>query len=366
MKNRLFPFVLMAAALVGIAKPISAQTFPSGIEVVAELPRANPPGNIAVTPDGQLIMSQHQFYGTDIKVVKVLLDGTLEPFPNEAWASPPDANGIGLNNVLGIRADGKGVVWMLDNPGDGDSGRLVGWDTRSDSLHQVVYLTQPVIPDNTFLNDFAIDSYNNAVYIADTAGGSNSALIVVDLSTGYARRVLEGHSSMQPEDIPIVVDGRTMMLGDAEARIGVNPITIDPDNECVYYGPMSGRSLYRIRTSDLLNRTLTPDQLSGKVERFGDKPISDGITIDAGNNIYVTDITQNAIGVVDPEGAYRILYQDESISWADGFGFGPDSYIYVTVNQLQNSPALSQGSDNSRPPYYLLRFSSVEAGVVGR
>ena len=255
---------------------------------------------------------------------------------------------------------------MLDNPGNGDSGRLVGWDTRSDSLHQVVYLTQPIIPDNTFLNDFAVDAYNDTIYIADTAGGSNSALIIVDLQTGYARRVLEGHPSMQPEDIPIIIDGQTVMLGDAEARIGVNPITIDPNNEWVYYGPMSGQSLYRIRTSDLLNSTLSPAQLSAKVERFGDKPISDGITIDAGNNVYVTDITQNAIGVIDPSGNYRILYQDESLSWTDGFGFGPDNHIYVTVNQLQSSPALNQGNDVYQPPYYLLRFPSVDAGIVGR
>ena len=223
---------------------------------------------------------------------------------------------------------------MLDNPGNGHSGRLVGWDTRSDSLHRLLYLTQPVTVDNTFLNDFAIDSYNNVIYVADTAGGSNSALIVVDLHTGYARRVLEGHPSMQPEDIPIVIDGQTILLGEAEARIGINPITIDPNNEWVYYGPMSGRSLYRIRTSDLVDHTLTPDQLSDKVERFSDKPISDGITIDAGNNIYITDITQNAIGTIDPEGAYRILYQDAALSWTDGFGFGPENHIYVTVNQL--------------------------------
>ncbi len=102
MKNSLLPFSLIAT-LIGITQPTSAQTFPTGIEIVAELPQQNPPGNIAVTPDGQLIMSQHQFYGTDIKVVKILSDNSIQPFPNAAWASPPDANGIGLNNVLGIR-----------------------------------------------------------------------------------------------------------------------------------------------------------------------------------------------------------------------------------------------------------------------
>ena len=374
MKHKLFALTTMAT-LAGISVLIRdvvvgrmaiATPFPEGIEVVAEFPQENPPGNIAVTPDGRLIMSQHQFYGTDLKVVEVLPDGSVEPFPTPEWSSPPDVNGIGLNNVLGIRADGDGVVWMLDNAGENTSGRLVGWDTRMQQLHQIVYLAPPLTPNNAFLNDFAVDLYHDAAYIADTAGGSNSALIVVDLNTGHSRRVLEGHPSMQPEDIPMVIDDRTIMAGDEEARIGVNPITLDPSNEWVYYGPMSGQSLYRIRTVDLLDQALSPTDLAARVERFGDKPISDGITIDGGGNVYVTDITNNAIGVVDPNGEYRVLYQDDALSWTDGFGFGPDNQIYVTVNQLHRSPALNQDEDGSTPPYYLLRFPAIDAGVVGR
>ena len=360
---------LFIAPLASLGFPsASAQgnPFPEGLESVAEFPVGNPPGNIAVTPDGRLIMSQHQFYGTNIKIVEVFEDGSVQPFPNADWASPPDANGIGLNNVLGIRSDGQGVVWMLDNAGEYTSGRLVGWDTKRDRLHQIIYLGMPLAPDNAFLNDFAIDAYNNAAYIADTAAGENSALIVVDLNTGYSRRVLEGHPSMRPEDIPMMIDGNEVTLGGEGARIGVNPITIDPSNEWVYYGPMTGRSLYRIRTNYLLDTALHSDDLANLVERFGDKPISDGITIDGGGNVYVTDITNNAIGVVDPSGTYQVLYQDEDLSWTDGFGFGPNNHIYVTVNQLQRSPALNQGIDDSVPPYYLLRFPALEAGVVGR
>lgn len=358
---------IAAIAAIAISPTVAvAAPFPPALEVVAELPSQHPPGNIAVTPDGRLIMSQHQFYGTDFKVVEVQPDGSVQPFPNAAWSASPDDNGIGLNNVLGIRADGNGIVWMLDNPGEDGTGRLVGWDTRRDRLHRVIYLAPPVIPENTFLNDFAVDPYHDAIYIADTAGGSNAALIVVDLETGYARRVLEGHVSVQPQDIPMVIDGETVTLGGEAARVGVNPITLDPSNEWVYYGPMSGRSLYRIRTTDLLDRALSPDALAARVQRFGDKPISDGITIDAGGNVYVTDITNNAIGVIAPSGDYRVLYQDEDLSWTDGFGFGPDNHIYVTVNQLHRSPVLNQGADDSRPPYYLLRFPAIEAGIVGR
>ncbi|MGF1514367.1 MAG: L-dopachrome tautomerase-related protein [Elainellaceae cyanobacterium] len=338
----------------------------ASLETVAALSSDHPPGNIAVTPEGRLIMSQHQFYGTEYKVVELLPEGQIVPFPTEDWSSSPNAGGVGLNNVLGIRSDRQGVVWMLDNPGDDGTGRLVGWDTRSDQLHRVIYLPPSLIPENAFLNDFAIDDFHNAVYVADPAGGDNAALLVVDLETGYARRVLEGHASMIPEDIDTVVDGQLASLGGEPARVGVDSITVDPSNEWLYYGPLSGRSLYRIRTADLLDTSLTPDALAERVERFGDKPISDGITIDAGGNIYITDVTNNAIGVVQPNGEYRVLYQDEQISWPDGFGFGPDNFIYVTVNQLHLSPALNGGEDASVPPYYILRFPSVEAGIVGR
>jgi hypothetical protein len=36
------------------------------LEIVAELPVEHPPGNIAVTPTGRIIMSQHQFYGAPL------------------------------------------------------------------------------------------------------------------------------------------------------------------------------------------------------------------------------------------------------------------------------------------------------------
>jgi sugar lactone lactonase YvrE len=349
-----------------ISQRAIAQSFPSELDVVAKFPKEHPPGNIAVTADQRLIMSQHQFYGTKFKVVEVLSDGSVRPFPNAEWSSSPDRNGVGLNNVLGIRADRNGIVWMLDNPGEGGSGRLIGWDTCQNQLHQIIYLAPPVIPENTFLNDFAVDHYHNAVYIADTASGDNAALIIVDLNTGQARRVLEGHSSMQPEDLPMVIDGKEVTFNGEPARVGVNPITIDPSNEWVYYGAMSGRSLYRIRTADLFDQSQSHSELAAKVERFGNKPISEGITIDGGGNIYVTDLTNNAIGVVNAEGNYRILYQDNDLSWTNGFGFGPDNQIYVTVNQLHRSPPLNQGTDDSQPPFYLLQFPALEAGVVGR
>ena len=348
-----------------IRHPVVAQI--DELEIVAEFPAEHPPGNIAVTPDGRLIMSQHQFYGAPLRVVEVLDDGSVVPFPNEAWSSEPNPKGVGLNTVLGLRSDPEGIVWMLDrSAGEKQPGKVVGWDTKSDELDRVIYLPQPVIANSPFLNDLAVDRQHNAIYITDTAEGDDSALIVVDLYTGFSRRVLEGDISTRPEDIPLIVDERLINSGGKPARIGVNPITIDPDNEWVYYGPMSGRSLYRIATEDLLDESLTEGELAARVERYGDKPICDGITIDGAGNVYITSITNNAIGVVDQTGEYRTLYQDDLLNWTDGMAFGPDDYIYVTVSQLHNSPPLNNGKNDSNPPFHLVRFPALASGEVGR
>lgn len=212
-----------------------------------------------------------------------------------------------------------------------------------------------------------MDLDHNAIYVTDTASGNNSALIVVDLNTGFSRRVLEGDISTRPEDIPMIINERVINMQGKPAQVGVNPITVDPNNEWVYYAPMSGTSLYRVSTKDLLNESLSRSQLSSRVERYGDKPICDGITVDNAGNVYITSITENAIGVVDRTGVYRTLYQDDKLlSWTDGMAFGPDDYVYVTVSQLQNSPPLNNGENDFQPPFYIVRFPALSSGEVGR
>ena len=68
-------------------------------------------------------------------------------------------------------------------------------------------------------------------------------------------------------------------------RIGVDPVTEDLQNEWVYFGPMHGSSLYRIKAADLADEGLDAKTLGQKVERYSTKPICDEIGIDKDNNI---------------------------------------------------------------------------------
>lgn len=339
---------------------------PAGFEIVAELEQG--PGNVAVTPDGRIILSQHQFFEPEYRVVELTPDGDVVPFPNPSWSSAPGPDGKGLHAVLGVVADQRGVVWMVDN--GGDVPRIVGWDTRTDRLHRVIPLPPHAAPEGAFPNDLAVDVAHEAIYLADFGGKGGPALIVVDLRTGRARRVLQGHESVVAEDIPMVIDGYEVTLGpspEAEpARVGVNPIAIDPTNTWVYYGAMHGDDLWRVRARDLLDASLTPDELAARVERFGDKPVSDGITLDAAGHVYVSDVTQGAIGVTGPDGGYRVYARDHRIEWPDGFAAGPDGWIYVTINKLHLTPMLNKGRDEAQPPFYLARFKALGPTVVGR
>ena len=352
-------FVATIVLLFLIFNPVIGQK--PEIEVVAELPLEHPPGNITVTPQGRIIMSQHPFYGAPLRVVEVKDDGSVEAFPNETWSREPDSAGVGLNTVLGLQSDRQGVVWLLDrSPGNGQPGKIVAWDTVGDRLKRVIYLPQPIIKDKPFLNDLAVDLKHDAIYITDTASGNDSALIVVDLNTGFSRRVLEGDKSTRPEDITMTVGDRLITMKGKPAKVGVNPIALDPQGKWVYYAPMSGRSLYRIATADLLDTTLSSQQLSSKVQRYGDKPICDGITVDRAGNVYITSITDNAIGVVDRTGKYRTLYRDDRLlNWTNSMAFGKDNYIYVTVSQLQNSPPLNDGVNAFQEPFYIVKFPAL-------
>ena len=187
---------------IAIATPILSQEQPK-LEVVAELEVA--PGNIAVGSEGRIFLSLHQAYQPELKVVELLNDGSVEPFPDRDWNSIPDEDATGIYSVLGIQADRQGIVWMLDNAEgvpyqEGGTPKVIAWNTTEDRLERVIPIPNPVSRSDSFINDLAVDRVHNALYLADVRGGEGPAIIVVDLNTGLTRRVLSNHSSLQAED----------------------------------------------------------------------------------------------------------------------------------------------------------------------
>lgn len=341
-----------------------------GYEIVAELEQ--PPGNITVTPDGRIVFSMMQFFETELRAGE-LVDGEIVPFPNAQWSLGGGKDHIACDSILGIASDPLGIVWMLDNGARGASTpKLIGWDTRTDTLHKVIYIAEPVLAEESFLNDMAVDRTHNKVFISDTAG-EQGAIVIVDLKTGYSRRVLEGHTSTVPKDIDLVIDGRPAQSRTPEGelerpRVAVNGIALDAQNEWLYFCPFSGETMYRAPVEALLDESLSANQLAATVETyFSGKPISDGMGIDHAGNIYLTCVGKNGVGVITPEREFKMLFQDDDIvRWPDGMSYAPDGYMYIVANQLHLLPRMTGGAMEAEPPYYIIRFQALAPGVIGR
>jgi sugar lactone lactonase YvrE len=346
------------------------------LEVVAELPVA--PGNITVTPLNRIILTLHPFHFPNLKVVELAKDGTLTPFPNLEWNTKDPGRALAWDTVLGIQCDKRGVVWMLDTGiREGTVPKLVGWDTVVDRLYKVIHLTPPavdlpmILPDSVFVNDLAVDRTHEAIYISHSAGPDKSAIIVVDLGTARTRSVLQGHPSVMPENIPLTMNGRVLNFttpdsGRLKLLVGVNAIALDAADEWLYYAPMNGRSLYRIRTKDLLNAALTNEQIGQRVERYSDKPLNDGLSIDNAGNVYISDLESNSVGVITPDRQFKTLITDSRISWVESFSYAPDGYLYFVSSRIHLSAPLNEGTNQASPPFHVLRMKPLAPGVIGR
>lgn len=339
-------------------------TSSSSLTVVASLPIS--PGNITLTSDNRLFCSLHQFHNPEITVAE-LVDERLKPLtPN------PKSQRISFESVLGIQADANGYLWILDNGNQSQSlPKLVAWDIHQNQLAQVIYLPPPITLSNSFVNDLTIDLNRNVIYISDSIEGIESALIRVDLTTGLATRILQGDVSVVPEEIDLIVEDTPVQIKQPDGtlirpHLGVNGLVLDTQNEWLYFCPMHGTSMYRAKSADLCNPDLSATELAMRVERYSDKPICDGISIDKDNNLYLGDLSANGMGIIKSNRSYELLSTDEKLSWIDSFSFGADGYLYFNCNQLNLSAPLNGGKDASNPPYNILRFQPFASGLVGR
>lgn len=366
-----------------LARPDRPPAPEGALETVVELDRT--PGNLAIGPTGRMFVSMHPFGAPTARVIEIIPEGGTRPYPSPTWASDVGASGLGIASIIGIRCDSDGVLWMLDagplgTARDGSGGRtpsvpkLIGWDTRRDRLHRVIHLPPPIVNESSFLQDFAIDERRGCIYIADSGisagpGAARPALIVVYLATGVSKRVLENAPCVRAEpEAAMVIDGRDVRTADANGTpvvpaVGVNPIAIDADGEWVYFGAMHGTSLYRIKAAHLSSPGQSDEGLQASVERWASKPVSDGIAIDAGGAVYITDVTNNAIGVIEPGKEYRVLVSDPMLSWPDSITIGPDGHLWVVANQLHRHPALNWTDagpkDDTVPPFRIVRHRGV-------
>ncbi|TGK06673.1 hypothetical protein EHO59_00590 [Leptospira semungkisensis] len=331
----------------------------SSMETVIKLDR--PPGNISVSSSGRIFFSFFPQGTPPIKIAE-LKNGQVIPFPSQAFQS-------NFNTVISVRVDNKGRLWTLDygNLGIGNPPGIYAFDIDSGAVLHHYQFPSDIAPKDSLFNDMQVDTVTETIYITDTSPIiPDPGLVVYDIASKKARRLLKGSASVTGERNEIVVNGSPFEVAGVPIIFNADSIALDQNLEWLYFAPFTSGELYRAKTGVLLDTTLTAAQLAAQVEQYSLKSMSDGISIDKNGNIYVTDPEHSAINLIDPTKKITTLFKDTSFRWPDGFSYAPDGYMYLTCSALNDVFLQTDPTILSKGPYYIYRFKPEAEGIIGR
>lgn len=323
---------------------------------------AEPVGNVAVSSDGRIFFTVHPESRPQGNKLLEYVRGAAVPYPSAASQAEL------FDTVLGMAIDRYNRLWTIDHGNHGlRTARIVAIDLDTNEVLRKQDLSPEIAPAGSFLQDLQVSADGNTVVIADASFWRKSpAIIVYDVETGDARRVLESHVSVSAENYLIRNNDREMTFlgGIVALRGGIDGLALGP--QWLYYGAISGSALYRVRLRDLKDRSLPPGQLANRVERVSDKPLSDGMSIDTDGNVYVTDIEHNSIFIAGPGRVPRTLIRSPEIRWPDALSFGPDGYLYLADSALADLILQSREHIEASGPYRIFRFKPGTSGHPGQ
>ncbi len=361
--------VLLAACNVSMGENVSTSTDGSGLMEVAGTQQQLT--GIAVSQEGRIFVNFPRWVDEiDMSVAEVFQNGTVKAYPNQTinlWNASLNASNH-LVSVQSVYIDADNSLWILDPAAPRFTGpvpggaKLLQVDLGSGRVVRAYHFNSSIAPVKSYLNDVRVDTGSGYAYITDSGLG---AIVVLNLNTGQARRVLGDNSSTKAEDVILRVQGRPLVYVDASpARFNSDGIALDSRGQYLYYHALTGRTLYRIGTQYLKDFTLNESQVAAGVENLGQDCATDGMLMDGAGNLYLTCVEEDAVMARQFTGtanssALRTVVRDERLRWPDSMSLGPDGYLYVTASQFHLMPTIAEGNDLREPPYMIFRVRTV-------
>jgi sugar lactone lactonase YvrE len=373
MKQLPASIVLALAGLVSAAPawsaPTDSRTPRPPLEQVAQF--EHQVTGVTVTETGRIFVNFPRWTeDSPISVAEVMKDGSIRPYPDAQWNAwrnvrsdeiTPEDHWVCVQSVV---ADGRGSVWVLDPAAPAQSvvipngPKLVRIDLATNRVAQVISFDQSVAIPGSYLNDVRFSTDRRFAFITDS--GQRGALVVVELASGKARRVLDGHPSTQPEKgVQVDIDGKPLRYPDGrKVWFAADSIALGADGY-LYWKALTGNTLYRIPAASLTSKGLAGEDVAGDVQPYGQTGPTDGFWIferkgkPAGNALFVTLPETSSIGVRDlaqgASGKMRTVIQDPRLRWPDTFSQGPDGSLYVTTSRIQDSAFFKKDAPPALP-----------------
>lgn len=393
---------------------------------------------VAVSSSGRVFVNFPRWGGPHrYSVGEVQADGTLRPYPDEAWNEPQLSNGIVVGGrvvaqeaptieaaggqkdgqvarttgdgggpwffscVQSVHIDDKDRLWVLDNAnpqfagvrrgpglhaagGGGGGPKLVQIDLATNQAVQVFTFDPDAAPYDSYLNDVRIDSRSETAYVTDSGAGGSGAIVVLDLGTGKARRLLANDLSTQADpNRALVVQGKPVREGGSgdTPQIHADGLALDSKNHILYWQSLTGDRLYAADARLLRSRSAPAWQITNSVREVGRTCVTDGMLTDGVGDVYFTALENDAIlrldgddarkafnqgRSVDFDKALEVVVQDARLGWPDSLAIGGQGpigtdgskivgggkWLYITTSQIHklarfgpNAPSMARARD---------------------
>jgi sugar lactone lactonase YvrE len=288
---------------------------------------------VTVTEEGRMFANFPRWREkVPFSVVEVMKDGTYAPYPDDQWNTwngKPEKNHFTC--VQSVFAHGN-FLYVLD-PSSPEMRGVVGtpklyrFNLASNKLDKTWSFNPEVAPEKSYLNDLRIDDKENKIFITDSGLGG---LVVLDMKTNEARRLLDKHPSTKSENVTLTVDKKEF-----KRQIHSDGIALSPVDDKLYYHALSAYTLYRVPSGALDTDLRDETKLVKQVEKLGVTPAPDGMIFDKQGNLYMADLERNAVSYRTPDGDMKILIQDDRIKWADTFTIDKNNNLIFTDSLLQ-------------------------------
>lgn len=366
---RIFLFLLAAVVVLafglylryGGGKPypdISGAPILTGADLETVIAYPEPIGNVAASNDTafaqRVFFTVHPESRPEKNKLLEIREGVAEPFPSEAAQA-------GFLTPLGIYCDKQNRLWVIDHGNHGMSAvRLTAFDLQSGAEVHSYTFPREVAELGSFFNDLSVSPDGRYVAVADVSfWRKKPSLVIYDIKLGRSRSLLDSHPSVCNQGWLPVNDIKKMRFfgGLADLMPGIDGIDIDPTGTWIYYAAMSHDHLYRVPLALVTDFSRSPEEVAAAVEEVAQKPLSDGIRVDALQNVLITDVDHNGIAVVNGNtGERHTLLKDARIRWADGLSLGADGYWYLADSAIPHQMLQSKAHMQANAPYYIFRF----------
>jgi len=329
---------------------------------------------VTVAPDGRIFVNFPRWTeDVPVSVAEVMPDGSTKPYPNDEWNTWRNARMSEVSPsdhfvcVQSVVADQRGSLWVVD-PGAPNAEKalkggpkIVEIDLKSNNVKRVYPVGTDVAGPASYLNDIRIAPDGRFAYLTDS--GSPGGLVVLDIQSGQAWRVLSDDPSTQFDpSVTVMTDGKALRRPDGRQPLfNADSLALSKDGNTLYWQALTGKTLYRLPTSAI--QSAAGAGQAGP-EKVGTTEPVDGLWTGENDQIYLSSIADNAIKVINPtDGSVRQLLTDSRLRWPDTFSQGPDGAIYITASHIQDSPWFHAAwTDKS---FALFKFMPGENNTVG-